>query len=34
MPNISFGAPIIKSLRPRVKALFDTHLMIARLIRI
>ncbi len=29
VPNISFGAPIIKSLRPRVKALFDTHLMIA-----
>jgi ribulose-phosphate 3-epimerase len=29
VPNISFGAPIIKALRPHVKAPFDTHLMIA-----
>lgn len=29
VPNISFGAPIIKALRPHVKALFDTHLMIS-----
>ncbi|HRJ69786.1 MAG TPA: ribulose-phosphate 3-epimerase [Beijerinckiaceae bacterium] len=29
VPNISFGAPIIKALRPATPALFDTHLMIA-----
>jgi ribulose-phosphate 3-epimerase len=29
VPNISFGAPIIKALRPHVKSFFDTHLMIA-----
>jgi ribulose-phosphate 3-epimerase len=29
VPNISFGAPIIKALRQRVPAFFDTHLMIA-----
>jgi ribulose-phosphate 3-epimerase len=29
VPNISFGAPIIKALRPHVPALFDTHLMIS-----
>jgi ribulose-phosphate 3-epimerase len=29
VPNISFGFPIIQSLRPHSKLLFDTHLMIA-----
>jgi ribulose-phosphate 3-epimerase len=29
VPNISFGAPIIKALRPHVTSFFDTHLMIA-----
>lgn len=29
VPNISFGADIIKSLRPHTKAEFDCHLMIA-----
>lgn len=29
VPNISFGAPIIKAIRPRTKAFFDCHLMIA-----
>ncbi|HRE19582.1 MAG TPA: ribulose-phosphate 3-epimerase, partial [Rhabdaerophilum sp.] len=29
VPNISFGAPIIKALRKATDALFDTHLMIA-----
>ena len=29
VPNISFGAPIIKALRPATPALFDCHLMIA-----
>ncbi|WP_274626284.1 ribulose-phosphate 3-epimerase [Arvimicrobium flavum] len=29
VPNISFGAPIIKALRDRTKKLFDCHLMIA-----
>ncbi|MBN8534488.1 MAG: ribulose-phosphate 3-epimerase [Rhizobiales bacterium] len=29
VPNISFGAPVIKALRPHVSALFDTHLMIS-----
>jgi ribulose-phosphate 3-epimerase len=29
VPNISFGAPIIKALRPASPACFDTHLMIA-----
>ena len=28
VPNISFGAPVIASLRPRTKMLFDAHLMI------
>jgi ribulose-phosphate 3-epimerase len=30
VPNISFGAPVIKSLRPHSKLLFDVHLMIDR----
>ncbi len=30
VPNISFGAPIIKSLRPVSDAFFDVHLMIDR----
>ena len=29
VPNISYGAPVMQSLRPRTKALFDTHLMIS-----
>jgi ribulose-phosphate 3-epimerase len=29
VPNISFGAPIVKALRPHVKSFFDTHLMIS-----
>jgi len=29
VPNISFGAPLIESLRPRSKMFFDAHLMIA-----
>ncbi|MFY8114066.1 MAG: ribulose-phosphate 3-epimerase [Rhabdaerophilum sp.] len=29
VPNISFGAPIIKAIRKASPALFDTHLMIA-----
>ena len=29
VPNISFGAPIVRALRPRIDAFFDTHLMIA-----
>ena len=29
VPNISFGPPIIKALRPHTKKIFDVHLMIA-----
>ena len=29
VPNISFGVPIIKSLRPRTRLFFDAHLMIS-----
>ena len=29
VPNISFGAPVIKSLRPVGSIMFDTHLMIS-----
>ena len=29
VPNISFGAPIMQSLRPHTKVPFDTHLMIS-----
>jgi len=29
VPNITFGAPIIKALRPHCKLLFDVHLMIS-----
>jgi len=29
VPNISFGVPVIKSLRPFTKLLFDAHLMIS-----
>ncbi len=28
VPNISFGPPVIKALRPHSKMIFDTHLMI------
>lgn len=28
VPNITFGAPVIKALRPHTKAVFDCHLMI------
>ncbi len=33
VPNISFGAGLIQSLRPHSKAVFDTHLMILNPIR-
>lgn len=33
VPNISFGAPVIRSLRPRTKLFFDAHLMIREPIR-
>jgi ribulose-phosphate 3-epimerase len=29
VPNISFGPPVVSSLRPRTDLYFDTHLMIA-----
>ncbi len=29
VPNLSFGAPVIKALRPRTRLVFDVHLMIA-----
>jgi ribulose-phosphate 3-epimerase len=29
VPNISFGAPIMQSIRPHTKMVFDVHLMIA-----
>ncbi len=29
VPNITFGAPVVKSLRPHSKMIFDTHLMIS-----
>ncbi len=29
VPNISFGAPIVKSLRPKSNLVFDVHLMIS-----
>jgi ribulose-phosphate 3-epimerase len=28
VPNITFGPPVIKALRPRTDAVFDCHLMI------
>ncbi len=33
VPNISFGAPVIKALRPHTDMLFDVHLMIEEPIR-
>ena len=33
VPNISFGAPVIKSLRPGSRLIFDTHLMISHPLR-
>lgn len=33
VPNISFGIPVIKSIRPCTKKVFDTHLMIEEPIR-
>ena len=30
VPNITFGAPIIKKIRKHTKLIFDTHLMISR----
>ncbi len=33
VPNISFGPPILKSIRPRTKAFFDVHLMISEPVR-
>ena len=29
VPNISYGAPVIKTMRPHTKKIFDVHLMIA-----
>ena len=29
VPNLTFGAPIVKSLRPHTKKIFDVHLMIS-----
>lgn len=29
VPNLSFGAPIIKAIRPHTKKIFDVHLMIS-----
>ena len=29
VPNISFGVPVIRSLRPKTKLFFDAHLMIS-----
>ncbi len=29
VPNITFGPQVVKAIRPRTKAFFDTHLMIA-----
>ncbi len=29
VPNLTFGAPIVKSIRPHSKKIFDVHLMIA-----
>src|SRR5678815_3902085 len=33
VPNISFGPPIIKGIRPVTKAFFDAHLMISEPLR-
>lgn len=33
VPNISFGPPIIKSIRPKTQAFFDAHLMISEPLR-
>jgi ribulose-phosphate 3-epimerase len=33
VPNISFGPPIIKSIRPVTKAYFDAHLMVSEPLR-
>ena len=30
VPNISFGLPVIKAIRPLTKKVFDVHLMIVR----
>ncbi|RZK87215.1 MAG: ribulose-phosphate 3-epimerase, partial [Methylobacterium sp.] len=29
VPNITFGPPVVKALRPHTKKFFDVHLMIA-----
>jgi ribulose-phosphate 3-epimerase len=29
VPNITFGPPVVRALRPLTKAVFDVHLMIA-----
>ncbi len=33
VPNLTFGAPVVKSLRPRVTMPFDVHLMISEPLR-
>ena len=33
VPNISFGPPVIKAMRPHSKIFFDTHLMVHEPIR-
>jgi ribulose-phosphate 3-epimerase len=33
VPNISFGVPVIRSLRPRTRLFFDAHLMISEPMR-
>jgi ribulose-phosphate 3-epimerase len=33
VPNISFGPPVIKSIRPKTAAFYDAHLMIAEPLR-
>ena len=29
VPNLTFGAPVVKSIRPHSKKIFDVHLMVA-----
>lgn len=34
VPNLTFGAPVIKKVRPAVEAFFDCHLMVSRPLRL